>query len=209
MDRRDFLNLSAALPYPMFFSGTLPKEEKPLEYFSTGFPTLDACMKGGIRPGELCFVYGETGSGKSAFCKTVATTHNAWDIEHPVEGSHDLLMLGNDDTKKALFSNYFCEEFSQSNWKTKYEFVREMREFAAEMNVAIIWTCPISRLTKDDTEELYRESHIKILDYLITLDNSPGRKRLKLLKNRYGPCEEIPIYFAYANNRKMSMNQLY
>jgi predicted ATP-dependent serine protease len=209
MDRRDFLNLSAALPYPMFFSGDTPAEEKPLEYFSTGFPTLDIWMKGGIRPGELCFVYGTSGSGKTAFCNKMAKTYEAWDIKHPVKGSNDLLMLGNDNISKSLFSNYFCEEFSQGNWKTKYEFVKEMKEFAAEMNIAIIWTFPIIRIPVGNDKEkcIAHESYVSSVDYLISIDNSTVWRKLNLLKNRHGKCGEISTYITIANNKAM-LNEL-
>jgi replicative DNA helicase len=39
---------------------------------STGYPTIDGMVKGGIRPSELVVLFGDTGHGKSQLCQNIA-----------------------------------------------------------------------------------------------------------------------------------------
>lgn len=222
MNRRDFLKLSAAMAScPVLLNATpvvAKVEEKPLEFFSTGLPTLDALLGGGFRPGQICYVLGGKGSGKTAFCQNMANAHNiSTDLSHPNKGDNDILMI-NQRGKGICFTNYMDSYPQGNNYKGRYEFTREMKEYAIQENLAIVWTLPSLRGKAGGTIE-WSNSFICIPDYLISLTGRSipyrfngvrycGSPTLKVLKNRYGPnnsCIKVDIK---RHNNKQIMCEL-
>lgn len=51
--------------------------DNPGDYYPTGYPTLDACLSGGLGKGELGLIVGTAGRGKSMLCQDMAISGSA------------------------------------------------------------------------------------------------------------------------------------
>jgi energy-coupling factor transporter ATP-binding protein EcfA2 len=93
----------AAAPTPTIAATTTPVPVAPpvTKIFTTGLPTLDKAIGGGIHPGELVVVMGSAGSGKTSFVDNMARAINPQFnpktdsdvLEDRTLGSTDLLYL--------------------------------------------------------------------------------------------------------------------
>jgi energy-coupling factor transporter ATP-binding protein EcfA2 len=96
----------AAAPTPTIAAPAAPSTPAPVAppvttFFTTGLPTLDKAIGGGIHPGELVVVMGCTGSGKTSFVENIARSVNpkfdpktdSIGLENRTLGSTDVLNL--------------------------------------------------------------------------------------------------------------------
>lgn len=230
MDRRDFLKLAgvSAIGIGAVPAAALEAPKVATENFSFGLQTLDA-ETGGMRPGELCIVFGSERSGKSAFCRTVRAAnfpdyhaeYNGNDEFHlPIPGSKiltdcDQLYM----TKKMLIrgktypaSYLYCDmdvQLDGVDWEAARRYTRELKKLALDSEKAIIWTIGFKRnLARNEprpidiVDKCGLLSPIMNADYavLCTKDWKDHRSNVFLFKNRYGKAVGTRVEFV--DNRR-------
>jgi hypothetical protein len=210
MNRREFLkNIgigAAALSVPaVVVAQETPPPPPPLPLpepkkeviFSTGFPTLDKHLGGGIRPGELMVVLGETGAGKSSFCNTIWARNCVWhhnaSYYHDYDDQLEILALAENPLFFRQLHDAYKEPQGVPEWEKNYVMARNLREKAWNTNSAIIWTRQVNRAPyrNNDDEVVFPNylplSPLRCADYCISLKKaSIDTIDVYLIKNRYG-----------------------
>jgi TAT (twin-arginine translocation) pathway signal sequence len=190
MNRRDFLKTSAALGSALSLG--LPEPT----IFSTGLPSLNKMMRGGIRPGEFCLVVGNR-SGKTAFCRSV----DAANLEIPAvpNSPFDILMMGSNDLLQlSQDKRFFLPDYEATlvidkivdgklvkleKWEQLGETISLFKKIAVDYNRAIIWTIPTSSTMENIPTEV---------DYFVVCEESS----VNLVKNHHNDgVGTIPITF--------------
>ena len=75
---QEALSLGSPSPKPFVYDDDLESRQRPQAYkltAPTGIPPLDEAREGGLHEGEMGFIMGSTGLGKSQFCVHFGTQH--------------------------------------------------------------------------------------------------------------------------------------
>src|SRR3954465_8644320 len=111
-----------------------------MQKFSTGFPSLDLLLDGGMLPGELMLVLGTSGSGKTAFCRRMyqANDKGQSTTEKPENpGSNDVLRL----RRYNIFvpnANTPTDHYTPE-WSKLEHAARLFKNLATSEEEAVIW----------------------------------------------------------------------
>jgi hypothetical protein len=128
MKRRDFLKLAsfgAMLPFvPSLVAAAKPQPKTKEGWFTTGFPSLDEALGGGIKPGTITTVMGRCGSGKTLINKhilqanTVGKYYDEFYAYMPVGSVSGMLLLA-DERHTLKFNGYYIlgyKEMHVNQW---------------------------------------------------------------------------------------------
>jgi len=215
MNRRDFMKAAAglaALPFAAKAASTPASTKVVLtadtHIFSTGLPTLDHALGGGLRTGCIGLVIGNTGSGKTALLRTVFR-HNlpliseSRGISLDMDGHNDVLHLWPGRPDLNLPEDGGCLVTDIAPIKVDEEYIRSTRSLCQSSNMACLVTMPAKQrphnkydLLVDDVDayEMWHEcmdsfAMMRICDYVLTLHGS----RIFVVKSRYEPKGAVKI----------------
>lgn len=163
-------------------------------------------MGGGFRPGDFSIFAGMTGSGKTAFLRTVRAANFPEEKEELVgKGFADVLVLSNSfsemhvDAELSLFLDMNRPATPSDVQSKLMDFSREMQHKAVETNTAILCTLNTTRKPKCNvSEEVKLDPQIeeyglfRSANYVFRCDNYGT---VSIIKNRHGGTGTIKVKF--------------
>ncbi len=207
MNRRDFLKTSAAAlgVASILPASTAIASPEPKQIFTTGLPSLDRLMNGGIRRGELALGLAPGVGMHGAFCRTMrkANFPNHTGNMTVRKGDNDLLFLS--PTYSLMMTNtnvgHVDYETAENEWMKYYNTSRFIKDHALQTGDAVIWSFPAINYVRarDDIGGSYH--YMLPADYVILLTRK--RKQVILYKNRHGEKGAVDIEFYYENGEAM------
>lgn len=193
MDRREFLALTASLP----FAGAIAADQaqaasKPDSniVFSTGIKSLDEMLGGGLAAGTLTLVVSATGVGRTALCSSIALAQSHSFFRHHQSGCFDWLSLKHQNGKPRSLAH-----FDDRSPKNMEDWGRRFRMQACLRNEANVCSLMVRRRSivrnEMSLEEISPWSLVLSADYIIQLHKDTHGSIIFVTKNRYGRVRGI------------------
>jgi replicative DNA helicase len=157
-------------------------KDKDPEIFSTGLPSIDRVLGGGIAPGEVAVVGASTSHGKTLFGLQVAYAISA--------AGHHVLVVSEEMNIKTLADRAILAstDIEQCNWKSRWDEVFDAVcdwEDRQHGNI-VIPDVPCHSIQRADftIAEAVQHYHVKavVVDYLQLL-SGPGQSRYEQVSN--------------------------
>jgi hypothetical protein len=150
INRREFIAATAAA----VTVGSVIKASTPApNVFSTGFPSLDKALDGGLQPGEIMVVMGLPGTGKTRFMERIANSQSSGDITNRKNGDWDMLSLWRHPDRTSTFRTEaflttdagwpFGLEGDQSQNHFNQRYLREWLKAKQQYNFAAVASFPL------------------------------------------------------------------